>query len=272
MGRSGVAFVAMMAAVVSAAALGYAVFWAFTDEPQRAAPMQHAVPIAPAPVTHAPIAPTPQPPAVVFAPPAQSVAPVPSVKATAPAEAPPPVASAAPAEPPAASHAAPASTAAATTALPEDAPASLKPDVAKVAPPARDVKATPAPPPSEAAASSTPPPPVVLRPPGPFAALPKQTDAPLAAAPAVPPTVIRRAQPHPHLAALPPAVRVGPPVTHEARPITILRGGPAVRMPQPSARTAAVALPVPPAIQVMRPRPAAPRATPSGPLILRLQD
>jgi hypothetical protein len=117
------------------------------------------------------------------------------------------------------------------------------------------------------------PPPAPVVPPGPFAALPAQTDSPpVAVAPATPPhTIIRRAK-RPHLAALPPHAPLSQPAARELQTITILRGGRSFGVTQGAAQSSSVALAVPPAIRVIRPRRIEPGFAPPGPLILRVQN
>jgi len=62
------------------------------------------------------------------------------------------------------------------------------------------------------------------------------------------------------------------PAAQEARPITVLRGGPSIRVAPTLPDASAVALAAPPVLRVIRPRPLDPRLGPPGPLILRVQD
>src|SRR5437763_7149761 len=82
MGRTGVAYVAMVAAAFSAASLGYSVFWAYQDQPA---------------VTGAPPALPRSPPVVTQAPPAEAArGEAPAISAAPPVEPAPPLASAPP--------------------------------------------------------------------------------------------------------------------------------------------------------------------------------
>ena len=143
-----------------------------------------------------------------------------------------------------------------------DAPAALRPDE-----PVRETTKAPVAPVAPAAKAEP-----AVAPPGPFAALPPSpgattADAPTADAPAL---AARRANapaspaprprrmtvhhaPLPRVAALPPFIPPSRPAAHQAQPITILRGGPFIHVPQHGTLSAAAALaPPPPGIRIMR--------------------
>jgi hypothetical protein len=256
MGRRGVAFVAMMAAVISAVSLSYAVFWAYQDEP----------------AVRATGAPLPVAPGALAAPSATAAPPEADrdAKATPAAAAlpPPPTEPAAQPTPQAGAHDAPP---------PPERIETRRVGRAKILTMARSAVAPTTSPPVEPAAT-----PIAKSiPPGPFAALPAQTDSPtIGAAPAPPRNGLRHAPPR-RVAALPPHPPVSAPALQEARPITILRGGPSLRPPvlRPPGlpRSSAAALAEPPAVTVIRPHRSDPRSgalslgTP-GPLILRIQN
>ncbi|MBV8839874.1 MAG: hypothetical protein JO000_25340 [Alphaproteobacteria bacterium] len=365
MGRSGVAFVSMMAATVSAAALGYSVFWSFQDEfvPRRAAatPQPPAVvqapaaappaTVVPAPAREAPVAPplvapppmadvpviprnepnsansaasepTAEPEPPPFTPPVKSALakppePAPEVKSPLPETAATPLAPLPP-EPVqprvSASGSAGTGPGAEPALTPPEKPRSPEPAAKAVErPPAREPARADAP----AALHSTEPAretsaaaPAALAPaakaepaaapPGPFAALPSApehptVDEPPAEAPRAdrpppramrPRRMIRHHAPYARTASLPPFVPPARPAVREAHPITILRGGAFVRIPQSGTESVAAALaPLPPGgIRVMRgshPRPIVGLGLgqppgqsfgPPGPLILRVQN
>jgi len=95
--------------------------------------------------------------------------------------------------------------------------------------------------------------------------------------------------PLPRVAALPPFIPPSRPAAHQAQPITILRGGPFIHVPQRGRLSAAAALaPPPPGIRIMRGTRSRPIAgagfgkslgqslgqtfRPPGPLILHVQN
>jgi hypothetical protein len=252
----------MMAAVISAASLSYAVFWAYQDEPTvRAAP----VVALPGPATPHEAAPSLK---SASRKPPEADRDVKAAAATAAVASAPSAAAAAPSRPsePAAQ---PAPSAGAHDAPPPPERLEIRRvGRAKILTMPRSVAAPTASPPVESAAEPVAP--------GPFAALPKQTDAPTVGAASAGPQSGLRDAPRRRVAARPPQVPVGPPARHEAPPITILRGGPILRPPSPP-RSSAAALAEPPGVTVIRPHRSDPRSgalslgTP-GPLILRIQN
>jgi hypothetical protein len=304
MGRRGVAFVAMVAAGISAASLSYAVFWAFQVEPMvRNAPVTEAPHAILTPPVETPLLLTPPAVAAPSATPASAASKVPDKVA-------PPIKSVSPKPPdadrdmeaaPSEASVAGAPPAADTTPSPPadmvaksmpqgdagDAPAAPRP-----AEPATAAVPPDAPPASATAVSAerietrrvgrskilmihpsavAPDTPPRSEPPGPFAALPAQTDSPTIGAALASPRALLRHTPRRRVTALPPHVPVNGPAAHEAWPITILRGGPILRPPS-LPHASAVALAAPPVVKVIRPRPLDPRLGPPGPLILRIQD